>query len=144
MKQPPTTTKRPNLTAAQRKADYRARLEAGGRKTISTTVAAATAEKLKAMAYDSRSPLGVAVDMCVKAADIAQRRAHWRAKVAANGKKVLSVAVGAEVARLAQDLARENERSIAEVLNLGLRLVRRELDAIAARKTAQRQAEQAE
>lgn len=143
MKKRTTAATRPILTAAQRKADYRARLEAGGRKTINAAVTAATAEKLKAMAYDGRSSLGATVDACVGAAEAAQRKARWRAKMAADGKKVLTVAVGIEVARLAQALALENKRSVTDVLELGLKVAQRELNAIAARKAAECQAAKA-
>lgn len=118
----PIPAKHPHLTAAQRKANYRARLQADGLQTINAAVEAGTAARLKNTARERDYTLGEAIDVAVRAAEAGQRKAAWRAKIAAEGRQVVNLSLDAETAFLLCSLAKRDKCSPATVIAAALAL----------------------
>lgn len=145
---PPSPPKRRPLTAAESKSEYRARLRAGGRQTLSIAVAADIAEKLKVMAYEGRVSVGAAVDACVKSAEASERRIRWRSKAASEGRQVVTIPLAANAVALLRRLAKEDGVSKEIVITAALTLVAnkrllRQVREWAAEREAKASAEQA-
>jgi predicted DNA-binding ribbon-helix-helix protein len=111
------------ITAGQRKAAYRARLRAGGLQSITVAVEASTASWLKEMARQRDCTLGEVIDLAVHAADAAERKAKYRAKTAAVGRRIVSLSLDAEAASRLRRLAKRDDCPQATVIAAALALV---------------------
>jgi hypothetical protein len=144
MDAPDANAPKPRRTAAQRravatnrKAKQRAALRDAGRVNVSASVTSNTASRLKAMAAARGYTVGQAIDACTQAADTAAARAAFRATMSAKGYSVTTLVLKAHVEHAVHQLAREHRRSAADVIELGVLVARRELQAMAERQAEQ-------
>lgn len=114
MTEPATPKRRPiaakRAAETARKSAYRSKLQASGLVTIRAAVDGHTAERLKAIAQQRGITLGVLIDECLRAADAAQRRAAWRARVAAEGRQVVTVSLNSRDAALLKKWAADQRK----------------------------------